>query len=88
MKEAGFLVFTGVTVSRSDSFYAAVLIAIIFFSLALLIQAPPPVLATSTTTTVTSLSETQAQQDSQDIPAEKVDRFAAAYLQVLQLNVV
>jgi len=27
MKEAGFLVFTGVTASRSDSFYAAVLIA-------------------------------------------------------------
>tara|TARA_Y100001937_G_scaffold56469_1_gene77601 strand:- start:20 stop:337 length:318 start_codon:yes stop_codon:yes gene_type:complete len=27
MKEAGFLVFAGVTVSRSDSFYAAVLIA-------------------------------------------------------------
>ena len=27
MKEAGFFVITGVTVSRSDSFYAAVLIA-------------------------------------------------------------
>ncbi|MEM9088961.1 MAG: DUF4168 domain-containing protein [Cyanobacteria bacterium P01_F01_bin.53] len=65
--------------------YAAALIAIIFLSLPLLLQAPPPALAANTATTVISLTETQAQPDTQDIPAEKVDRFAAAYLQVLQL---